>query len=374
MPLYLRFLGTPPRDVPLWTGIISALAYVLGLPLIPFWGVWADKYSRRAVIARSAFVEMLVFAGIALSRNRFQLVVPALMVGLQLGNTGVMLSSLRAVTPPRHLGLVISLFALTPPLGIALGPALGGVLVDSHVFDLRGLYLLDGILSAGTGLMLTLGYREARPEHPPTAPVLRLARQAVRQVFTVRVTLLLFAIFGLGALANNIAAPFFPLVVQRLHRGAGLATAIGVVFGASALVGAALSPVGGYLGDRFGHRRVLVAATAIAGLALGAMAQAANLVQLTLAAVVLGAAYATTSAMVFALLATEVPDERRSATLNLVYVPLYFAGIVGGSLGAAITRALGLDAVLLTGALVALGAAVLALASANRRAGLTPAA
>ena len=33
--------------------------------------------------------------------------------------------------------------------------------------------------------------------------------------------------------------------------------------------------------------------------------------------------------MVFGLLATEVPPERRSATLNLVYLPLYAAGIVG---------------------------------------------
>ncbi len=38
--------------------------------------------------------------------------------------------------------------------------------------------------------------------------------------------------------------------------------------------------------------------------------------------------------MVFGLLATEVPAERRSATLNLVYLPLYAAGIIGPILGA----------------------------------------
>ena len=37
----------------------------------------------------------------------------------------------------------------------------------------------------------------------------------------------------------------------------------------------------------------------------------------------------TVGAMVFSLLATEVPPDRRSATLNLVYLPLYAAGIVG---------------------------------------------
>ena len=41
----------------------------------------------------------------------------------------------------------------------------------------------------------------------------------------------------------------------------------------------------------------------------------------------------TVGAMVFSLLATEVPPERRSATLNLVYLPLYAAGIIGPIVG-----------------------------------------
>jgi predicted MFS family arabinose efflux permease len=40
--------------------------------------------------------------------------------------------------------------------------------------------------------------------------------------------------------------------------------------------------------------------------------------------------------MVFSLLATEVPPERRSQTLNLVYLPLYAAGIVGPAFGGTI--------------------------------------
>ena len=55
---------------------------------------------------------------------------------------------------------------------------------------------------------------------------------------------------------------------------------------------------------------------------------------LALLAVGLAAATATVSAMVFGLLATEVAPERRSATLNLVYLPLYAAGIIGPALGA----------------------------------------
>ena len=62
------------------------------MPLVPLWGVWADKYSRKAVIVRSALVEAVVFAGVALSREPWQLALSMLLIGFQLGNTGVMLA------------------------------------------------------------------------------------------------------------------------------------------------------------------------------------------------------------------------------------------------------------------------------------------
>jgi MFS family permease len=56
--------------------------------------------------------------------------------------------------------------------------------------------------------------------------------------------------------------------------------------------------------------------------------------------------------MVFALLATEVPSERRSATLNLVYLPLYAAGIIGPAIGAVLASGIGIAAPYIAGALV----------------------
>jgi hypothetical protein len=50
--------------------------------------------------------------------------------------------------------------------------------------------------------------------------------------------------------------------------------------------------------------------------------------------VVYAALQAATQAMVFGLVAVEVAPERRSATLNLVLLPLYVAGIVGPTVGA----------------------------------------
>jgi predicted MFS family arabinose efflux permease len=66
--------------------------------------------------------------------------------------------------------------------------------------------------------------------------------------------------------------------------------------------------------------------------------------------------------MVFGLLATEVPVDRRSQTLNLVYLPLYAAGILGPLVGGAVSSVAGPTGPFWVGAAVFLvGAVVVAL-------------
>ena len=132
-----------------------------------------------------------------------------------------------------------------------------------------------------------------------------------------------------------MSRPYIPVLVEGITGpGPGLASAIALVMGTAALVGALVSPLGGVLGDRIGFRPVLVAALGGAGVVLLLMPLVAvGRLRWRCSPSSSGAATATVSAMVFGLLATEVPAERRSATLNLVYLPLYAAGIIGPAVG-----------------------------------------
>ena len=359
LPLYLGTVHVPPAEVPAWTGYLTAAFFLFGLPLVPFWGVWAERYGRIPIIARSAFVEMVVFAGLWFAQNRWEAALALLLVGFQLGNTGVMLTALRGVTPPGRVGFAISLFGVTPSLGFALGPTAGGWLVDRGVLNLHTLFALDAAMSLAAGVML-LAFAHEGPRPPgPTGSATRLALGALRLALTGRVTLIIFGVFGLAYFAQQIANPFLPLLVIKLHGGiAGAAGQIGIVFGASALLGAFLSPLAGAAGDRFGFRPILAGACMLAAASLGALAVAPDLIWLTVAAVALGAASATAISMVFALLATAVPEERRATTLNLVFVPIYVSAIAGSVVGALLVRE-GLNTVLWTGAAISLIAALL---------------
>lgn len=359
LPLYLGTVQVAPAEVPAWTGYLNAAFFLFGLPLVPFWGVWAERYGRVPIIARSAFVEMVVFIGLWLAQNRWEAAFAILLVGFQLGNTGVMLTALRAVTPQGRVGFAISLFGITPSLGFALGSAAGGWLIDHGILNLHTLFAFDAFVSLAAGVILLAFAREGVRRRQPSGSATRLAFDALRLTLTGRVTLIVFGVFGLAYFAQQIANPFLPLLVIRLHGGtAGAAGQIGIVFGASALLGALLSPLAGAAGDRYGFRQLLAGACVLAAVSLAALAVAPNLIWLTAGAVALGAASATTISMVFALLATAVPEERRATTLNLVLLPLYLSSIAGGVVGALLVRG-GLNTVLWTGAAISLIAVLL---------------
>jgi MFS transporter, DHA1 family, multidrug resistance protein len=359
LPNYLRQLGVPEADRLPFIGLYSSLIFVLGLPLVPLWGVWADKISRKAVIVRSSLVLASVLLVASLAREPWQMAVAVMLIGLQLGNTGVMLAGIRDVTPRARLGVTIALFGAAGPVGFAVGPGLAGILIDGLGWSISGVYAASAGLALATATLLVLGTREVRPDVVPQGPVLRLAFGAVRGVLSDPAIRRLFAVYGVVFLANQVSRPYTPVLVEGITgTGPGLATGIGLVMGVGSLVGALASPAAGWIGDRVGFRPVLIVSLTAGGIASVLMPAAPGLWLLTGASVLLGAAVATTGAMVMSLLATEVPAQRRSATLNLVYLPLYIAGVVGPAMGSGVAAATGPGGPFVLGAIVFLAGAV----------------
>jgi MFS family permease len=365
LPNRLTDVGVSSADVGHLVGLLGSLFFLSGLPFIPLWGVWADKYSRKAVIIRSALVEAVVFGVVAASQAPWQLFVGMMLVGFQLGNTGVMMAAIRDVTPSHRLGLAIGLFAASSPLGFGTGPSMGGFMIDQLHLSSGYVFSVAALLSIGVALMLAIGSGEVRPEVVPTGSVLRLAFGAVRGVMADPTVRWLFVVYGVVFVGRQMATQYVTLLVHAVdHTTFEVSGAVGPV-SLAVIAGAALSPAGGWVSDKLGFRPVLVGA--IAGLAVTFVAMAL-VPSVAWLAVVYGVAIAfmtVVGAMVSSLLATEVPAERRSATLNLIYLPLYVGGITGPAIGAGVVGA-GLRAVFYVAAAVLAVALVLAVAFARR--------
>jgi DHA1 family multidrug resistance protein-like MFS transporter len=374
LPIRLAQVGLPASQIPTFTGLFTSLIFVFGIVLVPFWGVWADKYSRRAVIVRSAVVEVFVFAGVALAQEPWQLAASLLLVGFQLGNTGVMLAGLRDVTPRERVGTATALFGATSPLGFAIGPVIGALIVDGLGLPLTAVFWSGALLSAASVVLLLVASPDIRPAIAPVGSAVSLARKAIAGVMQDPAVRRIFAIFGVSILANQMSRPFIPLLVADVNGTVNLASAIALVAGTAALVGVLISPLAGPLGDRIGFRPVLAGSLLGAGTMLLLMPVAPALGALAMVAVVYSALQASTQAMVFGLVAVEVAPERRSATLNLVLLPLYLAGIIGPTMGAVAASAGGIRAPFVLGGIVFLVGGVAVTRSLRRaaRSGRTP--
>ena len=366
LPNRLTEVGLSAPEVGHFVGILGALFFLSGLPFIPLWGVWADKYSRKAVIIRSALVEAVVFGVVAASRAPWQLVLAMLLVGFQLGNSGVMMAAIRDVTPRHRLGLAMGFFAASSPLGFGAGSAIGAFMIDQLRFSSAAVFALAAALSVGVALMLAVASSEVRPEVVPTGSTIRLALAAVRGVMADPIVRWLFAVYGLVFVGRQMSAQYMSLLIHAVE-GTPLTVAgsVGLVLGVATLVGAALSPAGGWVADRLGFRPVLVAAIGGIAVAFAALSVAGTILALAVAYSLAIAFQAVVGAMVSGLLATEVPPERRSATLNLIYLPLYLGGIAGPAIGASVVTA-GLRAVFYVAAGILLGATLLGFAFAWR--------
>src|SRR5512135_2116738 len=179
-PLYLPRLGIRPVDVALWTGLISSMAGLLGLPFLPFWGALADRYARKPVIIRSFIVELVAGLVALMAGNIWIFILGRAITSLSLGNSGLMMTTLAERAPANRQGLAFSIMNSASPIGAFLGPLVGGPIVDRLGFP--ALMGIDAGLLLLVVLALTFGYRD-HYTGTNRGPLLRMAQDSVKIIW-----------------------------------------------------------------------------------------------------------------------------------------------------------------------------------------------
>lgn len=331
-PLYLRELHVPAAQVPGWIAAMSSLGWILALPMAPFWGVLADRYSRKVVIVRSAVLEAVIFAGWALSTSPWMALVFRSLNGFVLGNTGVMLAVQASTTPKQRLALAVGIVGAGSPAGRAVGPILGALLV--HRVDVRGMLLFDAALSVLMAVVLTVVMREAEHVRPADLRVVSLLRGALAEIASKPLVWRLFLATAVTQIGLWAYLPYAPIYIARLAPG-DTVTAVGAVLSAVGLGQAIASPLWGLMMQRFGQVSVLRLTSVGSSLALATVGLSHNLVLFAIALFANGVFAAAILTASMAVMAATVSPERRGAVLGQILFPFYFGGVIGPLIGAA---------------------------------------
>src|SRR6202140_1391464 len=331
-PLYLRELHVPAAQVPRWMAAMSSLGWIPALPLAPFWGVFADRYSRKLVIVRSAALEAVIFAGWALSTGPWTALVVRCLSGFILGNTGVMLAVQASTPPKQRLALAIGIVGAGSPAGRAVGPILGALLV--HLVDIRGMLLFDAALSALMAVLLTAVLRGGDHVSPAALRVLSLLRGALAEIAGKPLVWRLFLATAVSQVGLWTILPYAPIYIARLAPG-DTVTAVGVVLSAVGLGQALASPLWGIVMQRSGHVIVLSLTSVGSALALATVGFSHNIALFAAGLFANGVFAAAILTASMAVMAATVSPERRGAVLGQILFPFYVGGVIGPLIGAA---------------------------------------
>jgi DHA1 family multidrug resistance protein-like MFS transporter len=334
-PLYLPRIGVRPEEVTLWTGIIASVSGILGLPFLPFWGALADRYARKPVIVRSFVVHLLTTLACAAAGNVWIFLLGRTISSLALGNSGLMLTTLAERAPSNRQGLAFSIMSSAGPIGVFIGPLVGGPIVDHQ--GLPTLLLIDGCLFLIVVLGLTFGYRDDF-KGTDRGSLLRMALDSIKIILrSDRLKALFPALFLLFA-GWMMALTYVPVAVSKLYQGQDQGTMVGLVLGAGGFVALFVGPLVGLLADRFGHWRVLLIGSGLAvflwplpGLVVGLLAFVA-------AWAAINGLTSGVFSISFNVLSSSTSSEVRGRVMSFAYLPVNVGIILGPSIGSLVTR------------------------------------
>ena len=353
LPLALEGTGVPIGDIASLTGIAIAGLFVIGAPQVPIWLAIAELRSRRLVIVRSGLIALAALIAFAVADQAWQLVAATVALGFWLGNTGVMLATIREVAPASERARVISLFSAAAPMGFAAGPLLAAWLIGGLGLTLAAPIAVAAVLNGVLIVANIVAIPDVRPTVQQRGSVLQVAKRGIVEVLTDPIARAGYLVLMLAIAGERMLRPALPLRIAEVSIGPdvagmaeplatpGVAGAVGLLIGLTALVGAVAAPAIAF----YAFRRVGIARSARAAFAAGAIAAAALAVAPTLpllaaAVTVIAAVSALLQAAVFTWLAERVAPARRSAALSLSLFPLY-AGNVAGLAAASIAARAG---------------------------------
>lgn len=352
-PIYLReIIALPPDQVPFWTGTLAALSLGLAIPLAPWWGVLADRYSHKLFIVRSMAVDAIGYSIAAVATDLWHVIALRMVLGFSFGNVGIIFATQSLITPDRRVGTAIGIIQAAMPLGMSLGPLFGGFVIE-HL-GLRGMFAVNAIVSAVAFLLVVLFLREPdiHSAHVGVRRQLDTVARFVMETPAVRWNFVIWFLLSYGMMSVD---PYVPLLIERVYAGPDLPLVIGTVLALYGITTGLATPIVARIGERVGATRWLAITTPVLAVAVLLMSVANSLPAVIGAQLLRALPQSGIQAVLYTHLVHQVPRELRASVMSLSPLPRNVAGFLA-PLTAAILSSLSLGLVFVAGGIAYLGA------------------
>jgi DHA1 family multidrug resistance protein-like MFS transporter len=357
LPLYIEELGTTTSlSVELLAALVfSAQAFTMMLAS-PIWGSLADRYGRKLMVERATFGGALVILLMAFVTSAEQLVILRAVQGLITGTLAASNALVAAAVPRARTGYAMGMLQVSLGVGLAVGPLIGGLAAD--IFGYSSAFFITSAMLVIAGFTVMFGVREE------FEPLLSLTRSPLaflkewRAIITGTGVALSYGMRFISQLGRMMVLPITPLFIEQLLVDQSrLNTITGLTIAVSSATITVAAIYLGRLGDRVGHKRILVGTLLGAGLLYLPQSLATEAWQLLILVALVGLAMGGVIPSISALLARYSHEGSEGAVFGLDNSVRASARTVAPLIGAAVALAFGIRATFLaTGLIFILGA------------------
>jgi MFS family permease len=323
LPIFVtQVLGASAGTLGAMEGMATATQYVVQGPS----GWLSDRLRSRRFLAASGFL----VAALAKPLIGFSASWPEALAGRFADRFGTAIRSaprdamIAGSVGYEARGRAFGLESVGDNLGAFIGPLVCALVIFGMHLPIRSVFylaLIPGL--ASVVVVLLVKERAAAAAGPGNRPHLRGLPAEYWKY------LLATSVFGLGNATNAL------LILRAENVGLSLETTVLVYAGFNLCASVASLPAG-YLSDRFGRKRTLMAGLGIFVITYTGFAVGANVVVVAILLVFFGAFQGTFRTIGKALAADLTPESRRGAGLGLYAATVglsgLFAGVIGGQL------------------------------------------
>ncbi|MBP2651015.1 MAG: tetA 3 [Firmicutes bacterium] len=305
LPLYIEHLGVlDTAKIEQWSGLAFGITFIIMAIASPLWGRAADKYGRKAMLLRASLGMSLVITCMGFVQNVYQLVGLRLLQGAVSGFISASIILVATQVPKKRAGWALGTLSTGGVAGTLLGPLIGGYIAET--VGLRNIFFVTGALLLVAFIASLLFIQE---NFTITEDKVLSFKEVWRLIPNPSILVTMFISTFILQLALLSIEPILTVYISQLAYDSGhVALLSGMVFAASGIANLLAASRLGYLSDKIGPAKIMLASLIVSGLLFIPQAYVTNVWQLMGLRFLLGIAAAGLLPAINTLVKRNSPD------------------------------------------------------------------
>jgi len=317
LPFYVADLGTHTSlSIEFLAGLVYSAQSFTMMISAPIWGTLADRLGRKLMVERAMFGGAALLFLMGFAQTAEHVVILRAIQGLVTGTVAAANALVAAEAPRKHTGYAMGLLQVGFGAGLAIGPLIGGTLSDAMGYA-PTFYITAAMLFLAGVLVVYGVHEDFQPVEKAAGTRWGFKSLWVGIVRTKGVPST-FAMRFLNSLARMMVIPIIPLFIEFLRVDAArLNTITGLMMGVASAATTLSGVYFGKLGDKVGHRTILISCSIAAALLYVPQTWVSNVWQLMFFQVLVGISVGGLIPTVSALLAVYTRQGEEGAVYGL---------------------------------------------------------